>query len=159
MKNVYLAKSNIAGTGVFAGRRYRRGETIMSFMEGKPEVVPYSATVRDPANFVQIGINSYIYPCPPSLYLNHSCNPNAGLQDATEIIALTEIKCGTELTFDYSTCMADDPWEMNCVCGEASCRGRIREFKHLPIDTQLYYMELGVVPDFCIEPLPIRLRG
>jgi SET domain-containing protein len=158
MKNVYLAKSNIAGTGVFAARHYRRGQTIMSFMEGQPQVVPYSATVDDPANYVQIGIDSYIYPYPPSLYINHSCNPNAGLQEATEIIALTEINRGTELTFDYSTSMADDPWEMNCVCGEASCRGRILEFKHLPIDTQLYYMELGVVPDFCIKPPPIRLK-
>jgi len=154
MKNVYLAHSAIAGTGVFAARRFYPGEWIMSFMEGVTETVPYLATKRGPknreGNYVQIGADAYIHPAPPSLYLNHSCDPNTGVRQATEVLALIEIEAGTELTFDYSTSMAEDSWEMDCRCGSPICRGRIRDFKYLPTDRQIYYIERGVVGEFCL---------
>lgn len=148
---VYLAASSIAGVGVFAGRDYAVGEWIMSFKSGEPAVVSYEKTTLDPANYVQIGIDQYIYPQPPSLYLNHSCQPNAGIRAVTEIIALNEIKTGTEITFDYSTCIANDPWEMDCVCGTRNCRRRIGEFRHLPLEIQLFYAEREAVSIFCIK--------
>jgi hypothetical protein len=155
MENVYLARSAIAGTGVFAARRFQAGEWIMSFMEGVSRVVPYSETINHPehaeSNYVQIGIDLYIYPCPPSRFLNHSCEPNTGVCETTEIIALIRIEAGAELTFDYSTTMAEDSWEMNCTCASVLCRGRIRDFKHLPVERQLYYIQHCVAGDFCIE--------
>jgi SET domain-containing protein len=157
MKNAYLACSAIAGMGVFAARRFQAGEWIMSFMEGVSEVVPYSVTINNPehaeSHYVQIGSDLYVHPTPPSLYLNHSCDPNTGVRDATEIIALIEIEADTELTFDYSTSMAEDGWEMDCACGAANCRQRIRDFKHLPVERQIYYIKRGVVGDFCIESI------
>ena len=149
--HLYLAHSVIAGLGVFAGRNYEVGEWVMSFKSGKTEIVSYEQTVSNPANYVQVGINQYIYPSPPALYINHSCQPNAGIRETTEIIALAEIAAGTEITFDYSTCIAEDPWEMDCFCGAANCRKRIREFKHLPTELQLFYKAQEVVPGFCIK--------
>lgn len=155
MENVYLARSAIAGTGVFASRRFRAGEWIMSFMEGAPAAVPYSETVNHPeheeSNYLQIGNDLYVYPRPPSRFLNHSCDPNTGVRDATEIFALARIETGEELTFDYSTSMAEDGWEMDCSCKSAICRGRIRDFKYLPAARQLYYLNRCAVGDFCVE--------
>ena len=92
-----------------------------------------------------------MHPFPPSRFLNHSCNPNTGVREATEIVALTGIEAGAELTFVYSTSMAEDAWEMDCSCKSAICRGRIRGFKYLPTARQFYYLNLCVVGDFCTE--------
>ncbi len=152
MSNVYLDVSPIAGTGVFALRPFRAGEWILSFAEGDPEVLPHAATTGGGTSdglFLQIGFDSYILPYPPSLYVNHSCEPNAGVRERTELFALTDIEAGAEITFDYSTSMAEDGWEMDCACGAAACRGRVRDFKHLPDERQSFYVSRGLVGDFC----------
>ncbi|MDQ3684829.1 MAG: SET domain-containing protein-lysine N-methyltransferase [Acidobacteriota bacterium] len=134
----------------------------MSFVAGVSEVVPYSETVNGTAHeesyYVQVGVDLYIHPVPPSLYLNHSCDPNTGVRDTTEIIALAEIETGTELTFDYSTSMAEDAWEMDCKCSATDCRGRIRDFKYLPVERQLYYVGRGVAGAFCVGNVRELLR-
>lgn len=158
MNHIYLASSRISGKGVFASRRLCAGEFVLSFAAGAPKVVSYNATVQAPeqeGNYVQIAADGYILPAPPSLYLNHSCDPNTGVRDATEIVALKDIEVGEELTFDYSTSMAEDGWEIDCACGSPLCRGRIRDFKHLPIERQLYYIERNVVGDFCLATIHI----
>lgn len=161
MNHLYLAPSPISGTGVFAARRLSPGEFVLSFAQGSPEVVPYSVTIRTPeqeGNYVQVGSDAYILPAPPSLYLNHSCEPNVGVRDQTEIITLARIEAGAELTFDYSTSMAEDGWEIDCACGTPACRGRVRDFKHLPYKRQLYYIERGVVADFCLASIAAPAR-
>src|SRR5687768_1857794 len=105
MKHLYPAQSEIAGIGVFAARDYEVGEWILSFSEGRPQIVSYLETTHNPDNFVQIGIDECIYPQPPALYLNHSCDPNVGVRRATEVIALKRIAADSEITFDYSTCI------------------------------------------------------
>ncbi|HEY0098290.1 MAG TPA: SET domain-containing protein-lysine N-methyltransferase [Pyrinomonadaceae bacterium] len=156
MDHVYLAPSRISGTGVFTARRLRADEFVLSFTADAAEFVTYAGTVRFPeqeGNYVQVAADAYVLPSPPSLYLNHSCDPNTGVRHATEIVALTQVEAGDELTFDYSTSMAEDGWEMDCACGSAICRGRIRDFRHLPLERQLYYIERNVVGDFCLATL------
>ena len=56
------------------------------------------------------------------MHLNHSCEPNVGVQGQIVFIALRDIAKDEELTFDYA--MTDDePYEMRCNCGTTSCRG------------------------------------
>jgi SET domain-containing protein len=58
------------------------------------------------------------------MHLNHSCEPNLGLQGQIVYVALRDIARDEELTFDYA--MTDDePIEMKCRCGKLSCRGVI----------------------------------
>jgi hypothetical protein len=155
LENVYLARSEIAGTGVFASRRFRAGEWITSFLNGASAVVPFRETINqrehEESHYIQIGLDRYVLPTPPSIYLNHSCDPNAGVRDTTEVVALTAIEAGSELTFDYSTSMAEDSWEMDCSCRAAICRGRVRDFKHLPPERRLYYINRHAVGAFCVE--------
>lgn len=155
MSNVYLDRSAIAGTGVFASRRFRAGGLILSFAEGDPPAVSHRATQVGAGEglYLQVGADRYILPRPPSLYVNHCCDPNAGIRDLTELVALRRIGVGEEITFDYSTSMAEDGWEMDCACRSAICRGRVRDFKRLPPERQSYYVGRGVVGAFCVESL------
>ena len=55
------------------------------------------------------------------MHLNHSCEPNLGLQGQIAFVAMRDIAADEELTFDYA--MTDDePYEMECNCGSSSCR-------------------------------------
>jgi uncharacterized protein len=55
------------------------------------------------------------------MHLNHSCEPNVGLQGQIVFVAMRNIAADEELTFDYA--MTDDePYQMKCRCGAANCR-------------------------------------
>jgi hypothetical protein len=55
------------------------------------------------------------------MHLNHSCEPNLGLQGQIVFVAIRDIAAGEELTIDYA--MTDDePYEMECKCGSETCR-------------------------------------
>lgn len=55
------------------------------------------------------------------IHLNHSCEPNLGLQGQIVFVAMREIAKDEELTIDYA--MTDDePYEMSCECGAPGCR-------------------------------------
>jgi len=59
------------------------------------------------------------------MHLNHSCEPNLGLQGQIVYVALRDIGVDEELTFDYAM-NEDDPNEiMKCQCGADSCRNVI----------------------------------
>ncbi|MGB7340026.1 MAG: SET domain-containing protein-lysine N-methyltransferase [Phototrophicaceae bacterium] len=58
-------------------------------------------------------------------HVNHSCEPNAGLNGQIAIMAMRDIAIGEEVTFDYAMC-DDAPYdEFECSCGAASCRGQV----------------------------------
>ncbi|MCX6814076.1 MAG: SET domain-containing protein-lysine N-methyltransferase [Candidatus Aenigmarchaeota archaeon] len=85
---------------------------------------------------LQAGFNKYIDCTKPCVYVNHSCNPNTGVKDDRELFAIKNIKADEQITFDYSTVMDEDDWEMDCKCGSRNCRKRIRDFKYLPKSLQ-----------------------
>ena len=58
------------------------------------------------------------------MHLNHSCEPNLGLQGQIVFVALRGVAVGEELTFDYAM-NDDEPGEMQCRCGTATCRGTV----------------------------------
>ena len=55
------------------------------------------------------------------MHLNHSCDPNVGVQGQIVFVALRDIEEDEELTIDYST-ISDEPDEMECNCKTATCR-------------------------------------
>lgn len=100
--------------------------------------------------WIQVGKDNWMGPSGgPDDYVNHSCDPNAGLlEDDTglHLVALRQIAVNEEITFDYSTSMFQEPTEMSCICGAATCRGVIRNFMDLPISVQEKYIAADVVP-------------
>ncbi len=152
-RKLYFAPGD-STLGVFAGERFRRGDFIVRFtgaIYGVKDLPPIVRPQDD--RFVQVGIRKYMGPSGGvDDYFNHSCNPNAGLTFVTDskinLIAIKDISPGEEITWDYSTTMDEDDWEMNCKCGAANCRRRIRDFKYLPRAIQKKYAMLGIVPAY-----------
>jgi len=79
---------------------------------------------------IQVTDDLFIGPTTPDereggmMHLNHSCEPNLGLQGQIVYIALRDIAADEELTFDYAT-NSDEPEEMICRCGAPTCRGKV----------------------------------
>lgn len=149
-------KSTKNGKGVFANKDFKSGETIFEFHgkffthETLPK--PYSK-VED--HYVQIDKDLYMGPSGGiDDFFNHACISNAGLKingKKVFLLAIQVIKSGNEITWDYSTTMDEDDWEMDCECGGENCRRRIRDFKYLPPNLQKKYLDFGVVPKYIAD--------
>ena len=61
----------------------------------------------------------------PPDFINHSCEPNAGLDGQIAIVALRRILPGEEVTIDYAMCDGSPYDEFACACGAVTCRGRV----------------------------------
>jgi hypothetical protein len=64
-------------------------------------------------------------PDEPPDFINHSCEPNAGLDGQVAIVALHRIQPGEEVTIDYAMCDGSPYDEFECECGSTLCRGRV----------------------------------
>ncbi len=132
-KKVYLGKSKIAGKGIFANRIIKKNETIFSF-SGKAVKHSYGPNYQVGSKWLGIGkcVWLNISKNNPGLFINHSCNPNAGFKGTRILVAMKNIKKDEEVTFDYSITEHDPYWKMKCTCGEKNCRKLIRSAKFLP---------------------------
>ncbi|MCJ7787271.1 MAG: SET domain-containing protein-lysine N-methyltransferase [Methyloceanibacter sp.] len=77
---------------------------------------------------VQVEEGLYLASCTPAEppdFINHSCEPNAGLDGQIVIVALQRILPGQEVAIDYAMCDGSPYDEFECVCGTPSCRGRV----------------------------------
>ncbi len=132
------------GRGVFADRPFAEGELVLTFhgpvLEGEAG--------RRLSDTVQIDWDRYVDPIPPVKFVNHHCNPNTGLRNDLELHALRPIQEGEEVRFDYSTCMGEEFWTMECRCDSPRCRGLIRDFAWLPDEVADHYLKLGIVQKF-----------
>lgn len=58
-------------------------------------------------------------------YINHSCDPNAGLSGQISVVAMRDIAKGEEVTFDYAMADGSSYDEFPCACGASTCRGLV----------------------------------
>lgn len=58
-------------------------------------------------------------------YINHSCDPNAGLSGQISLVARRAIAAGEEITYDYAMTDGSAYDEFPCGCGAEACRGRV----------------------------------
>jgi SET domain-containing protein len=123
--------SPIDGRGLFSKAIIKKGEVVV--VKGGYVLTrrQRDAIARElgPSE-IQITEDLFIGPASKSereggmMHLNHSCEPNLGLQGQIVYLALRDIAIDEELTFDYAM-NDDEPGEMQCRCGTASCRGAI----------------------------------
>ena len=78
----------------------------------------------------------------PGDSINHSCSPNCQLRNATQLIAMSNIAIGEELTYDYATSDASDYDEFECACGTDNCRVRITGNDWKLSDLQTRYRQM-----------------
>ncbi|MFI5230318.1 MAG: SET domain-containing protein-lysine N-methyltransferase [Gemmatimonadales bacterium] len=147
------------GKGLFAARAFRRGEDIL-VITGRvvdPDLL-WERGGRFMANCIRFGPESYLDPGDSAgKYINHSCEPNAGLRKVSQrlvLFAAARIAAGAELLFDYSTTIGDDDiWTMRCNCGAPSCRRIVRRLGALPPDRIERYLREGLVPKYIARTL------
>ena len=125
-------KSAIDGRGLFARESISSGEVVVvkvGYVLTRAQRDQIGALLGP--SEIQITEDLFIGPSTRRereggmMHLNHSCEPNLGLQGQIVYVALKDIAVDEELTFDYAM-NDDDPNEiMKCQCGAASCRGVI----------------------------------
>ena len=121
--------SDIEGRGLFARQPISRGAIVVvkgGYVLTKAKKDGLGSRLED--SEIQITEDLFIGPTAAEereggmMHLNHSCEPNLGLQGQIVFVALRDIQKDGEMTFDYA--MTDDePYEMKCRCGAPSCRG------------------------------------
>jgi hypothetical protein len=148
----YIEECDV-GLGVFANRDIQPGETILAF--GGP-VIDFAETKRRgpwECMPIQTGPNQYCDTQPPGVFVNHSCEPNAGIRNDRDLVALRRIRRGEEVRFDYSTTMEEESFTMRCLCGAPRCRHVVADFSTLPLPVQERYVAEGIVMSFILQKL------
>lgn len=114
--------------GVFARRLVRPGEMLAvwggevrsgaQLARLSPELRRYSLQVEEDLYVVS-------YRQGPADWINHSCEPNAGMCGQVVLTAMRDIPPGEEICYDYSMTDGSSYDEFQCGCGTPSCRGRV----------------------------------
>lgn len=61
----------------------------------------------------------------PADYVNHSCEPNAGIRGQIITVAMRDIEADEEITIDYAMIDGKGFDEFDCQCGSKKCRKKI----------------------------------
>jgi len=117
------------GKGIFALQAIEPGELLIVW-DGI--IVPYERLIHLPAavlsHSVQVeeGLYQVLERGPePADYLNHSCNPNAGMNGQIAVVAMRGIHQGEEICIDYAMVDGSPYDQFECQCGEPECRGAV----------------------------------
>ena len=156
MNSTVVVGRSALGQGVFAVQHFQPGQPILTFGGPALATPEMLALGPDRAYALQVGPGEFLDLVAPARYLNHSCDPNAGILGDRALIALRPIVPGEEIRFDYSTAMHEDHWTMECRCGEYLCRRVVLDFHHLPPITQNRYLQLGIVQGFIVDEVRRR---
>jgi len=144
---IYIRKSEKYGKTLVASKNFVKGEFI--FLIAGPIVT--KGTIYT----IPIAKGLWIDPLDNhGKYLNHSCNPNAGIKQRTTVIAFKDIKKDEEITIDYAMIVKKYGDEMTpeniiCRCGNENCRGKLGSWEELPENIKQKYK--GFVSDYLLN--------
>ncbi|GAA4779830.1 hypothetical protein GCM10023219_29690 [Stakelama sediminis] len=138
------------GKAVFATHRFAEGAILMPFTGRRFHADRVPSLMRGQQDrFVQVGAQEYMGPSGGyDDLVNHSCDPNAGLRFTDKgvlLIALRDIAAGDEITWDYSTTLAENNWHMICQCRSEQCRRVIGNFSTLSPERQEWFRRRNLV--------------
>jgi hypothetical protein len=133
LKDLRVVRSAIDGYGVVATRPFAAGEQIadvdgVAWRDGDGVDDRYSLWIDDGLYFDMVDQTRWI---------NHSCDPNAGLETGVsnsgevwaKIVARRAILAGEEISYDYAfPAHLAEP----CRCGSPLCRGLIIDEDEIP---------------------------
>lgn len=117
------------GLGLFTREAIKAGELLCVW---GGEIVTQANLRKYPHHIVEHGIQieEEVYLIPlvvgdPGDYVNHSCEPNAGIRGQISLVAMRDISKGEEICFDYAMSDSSDYDEFECHCGMPNCRKRV----------------------------------
>lgn len=148
---VELRKSQF-GSGIFAIDKINAGEIIAEF-DGDIYIDLHSNSKEWTQNLsdhcIQFAEDKWRYSNGVAIYANHSCNPNCGIKNLFQIVAMRDIEIDEEITWDYE--MTEDNeteddksfyyWTLSCQCGSPICRGNIGSYRNMPQEIRDKYKE------------------
>jgi hypothetical protein len=120
---VDIRESGISGRGVFARRRFRRGETVFRWdLSRKIRRDAIELVSAEDRHFLNpFDEEFFVVVAEPERYVNHSCANNTRVEHFTDV-AIRDILPGEEITSDYRSGGAE--LDFVCRCGAPSCRNR-----------------------------------
>jgi hypothetical protein len=120
--------SSKGGRGLFARERVRAGETLLVW-GGDVVTGDMLKWMSEEKHRLAVQIEEDLYLVTPNEgpadWVNHSCEPNAGLIGQIVLVALRTIEVGEEICFDYATSDGSPYDEFDCGCGSRLCRGHV----------------------------------
>jgi hypothetical protein len=158
--NFYIKKSPLGGNGVFAKIDILKGSLIKTL---SGEIVTEQQCLEaisdgqenydDPLQIEEGDTamdRKYIDLDELSRTFNHSCGPNAGIRNVSDLIAMEDIRVGEEITFDYSTTVgrAEILFAMECHCGSDNCRGIVGNIDTIPEADSSKYLAMDLLPAY-----------
>lgn len=143
--NIIVKETKKKGKGLFASHRFSRGEKILTVTgEVVKTEVPQSFPKETQNHWFPFDregkTHYYLLPTEPWMFLNHSCQPNAGIRNKKDIIAMREISEGEEILIDYAMNNIDD-WVMECHCESSTCRHIITTIEKVSEEKKKEYKE------------------
>lgn len=116
------------GRGVFATRPVKAG-TVLAVWGGS--VVPEAQFFQLPEELqhISVQVEEHLYLVPeregPAEWVNHSCEPNAGMCGQIALVAMRDIQRGEEVCYDYAMSDGSPYDEFICQCDATRCRRRV----------------------------------
>jgi uncharacterized protein len=127
------------GGGLFALVPYKKGEIVATF-DG--QIYEWNGDLRNLSNESPDYILDHAIQFAPGKsrdseagmgrLANHSCEPNCGIKNYFDIVAMRDIAAYEEITWDYAMTENND-WFMSCDCGSKRCRRLITGYRNLPL--------------------------
>jgi uncharacterized protein len=148
-------KKSKFGIGLFTDNIISEGKSLLKIKGNIIKSTEVELLGDDECYPFQISPTEYIAPLTDTnwQYINHSCEPNCGVNENLELIALRDILPEEEIFYDYSTTMLERRWTMKCECGSNLCRSIILDFDSLPKETISLYKGKKIVQPYILNAL------
>ena len=132
--NVFISKvepraSAESGRGLFAVETIYPGEVIAAWggrITPVSEFIPLPESIRKLS--LQIEDDFFLVPQGgenAADFINHSCDPNAGMSGQILVVAMRLIETGEEICYDYAMSDGSPYDEFECSCGAPECRRHV----------------------------------
>lgn len=158
-KKFEIHKSKVGGNGVFATEDLPK-DSFVHTLEGVArtehdfDLLPEGEEAyNDPFQIYEGATEMdrvYIDLDELSRTFNHSCDPNCGIRNISDLYAIKEIKAGDEITYDYSTTVGrlEKAFSMECFCGAKRCRKIIGNINSIPMAELEEYKMRNALPAY-----------
>lgn len=132
--NVFISKvepriNAESGRGLFAIEPIQPGEVIAAWggrINPTSEFETLPESIRKLS--LQIEENFFLVPqggADAADFINHSCDPNAGMSGQILVVAMRLIAAGEEICYDYAMSDGSPYDEFECCCGTPGCRRNV----------------------------------